>query len=99
LPQGWALKILKLLMAGSMVSRSDTVLYTKFIRRTQKCRLFNSGGMEKRTFKIIKGYEPKNIYNVDETGLFFWLPHNKTQSLKEDPCKGRINSKQRISFC
>ena len=26
--------------------------------------------------KIIEGYEPQNIYNADETGLFFMLPRN-----------------------
>jgi hypothetical protein len=52
--------------------------------------------MEK-VLKIIEGYEPKNIYNAEETGLFFRLPPNITrQSLKEDPCKGGKNSEVRI---
>jgi hypothetical protein len=29
--------------------------------------------------KIIKGYEPKNIYNADETGPFFRLPPIRRQ--------------------
>jgi hypothetical protein len=44
----WSLKILQLLVAGSMVSSSDTCLQN-YIRRVQKCRLFNNGGMEKGT--------------------------------------------------
>jgi hypothetical protein len=60
----------------------------------QKCRLFNSGDMEKeQLLKITDGYKAKGIYNADETGLFFRLPPNKTLSLKVDPCNSRNNSK------
>jgi hypothetical protein len=62
----------------------------------QKYRLFNSGGMEKGTVTQ-NFYRPKNIYNADETGLFFRLPPNKTLSLKADPCNGGKNSKERIT--
>jgi hypothetical protein len=48
---------------------------------------------KEQLLKIIEGYEPKNIYNADETGLFFRLPVNKTLSLKGDPCSGGKNSK------
>jgi hypothetical protein len=54
--------------------------------------------MKKRIFKITEGYEPKDTYNVDETRLLFWLLNNKTLSLKEDPCNGGSNSKQRLKF-
>jgi hypothetical protein len=47
--------------------------------------------------KIFEGYEPKNIYNTDESGLFFRLPPNKTLSLKADPCNSGKNSTERIT--
>ncbi|CAI6377575.1 unnamed protein product [Macrosiphum euphorbiae] len=37
---------------------------------------------------IIEGYEPKNIYNGDETGLFFRALPSKTLSVKSEECKG-----------
>jgi hypothetical protein len=46
--------------------------------------------------KISEVYKPKNIYNADETLLFFRLPTNKSLSLKVDPYSGRKNSKGRI---
>jgi hypothetical protein len=53
--------------------------------------------MEKGTvLNVFEGYEPNNIYNTDETGLFFRLPLNKTLSLKGDPCNGGKNFKDRI---
>jgi hypothetical protein len=51
---------------------------------------------KEQLLKISGGFKPKDIYNADETGLFFRFPHNKTLSLKGDPCNGRKNSKERI---
>jgi hypothetical protein len=69
----------------------------KTVGRVQKHRLFNSGEWRKeQLLKIIEGYDNKNIYSADETGLFFRLTPNKTLSLKGDPCTGGKNSKKWI---
>jgi hypothetical protein len=47
--------------------------------------------------KIIEGYEPKNIYNGGETGLFFRLLSNRTLTLKGDACNDRKKSRDRIT--
>jgi hypothetical protein len=52
---------------------------------------------KEQLLKIIEGYEPKNIYNADETGLFFRLPTNETMSLNEDPCYDGKNAEERIT--
>ena len=57
--------------------KQQVLLHTKPIRKVQKGRLFNSGEMEKGTVTG-NNNKPKSIYNADETGLFFWLPPNKT---------------------
>lgn len=46
--------------------------------------------MKGKTFKkkIIKDKDPKNIFNVDETGLFYKCIPNKTLVLKEETCSG-----------
>lgn len=46
---------------------------------------------------IIEGYEPRNIYNADETGLFFWVQPSKSLSLKGEACHGGKCSKDRLT--
>lgn len=53
-------------------------------------------------FKIlpdkIAGYEPKNIFNCDETGLFYHLLPSRTLSVKGEPCYGAKKSKERLTI-
>jgi hypothetical protein len=67
---------------------------------SEECKSVDSSTVEEwrkeQLLKIFYCYEPMNIYNADETGLFFRLPPNKTLSLKGDPCNGGKNSKERI---
>ncbi|GBN79036.1 hypothetical protein AVEN_172882-1 [Araneus ventricosus] len=37
---------------------------------------------------LIKGYEQKDIFNADETGLFYNLLPSKTLDIKSDTCHG-----------
>lgn len=46
---------------------------------------------------IVQGFHPDDIYNADETGLFFKCLPDKTMALKGDPCNGGKNSKDRIT--
>ncbi|XP_046608718.1 tigger transposable element-derived protein 6-like [Neodiprion virginianus] len=47
--------------------------------------------------RIIKNYDLRDIYNTDETGLFFNLLPSKTLAEKGDPCHGGKQSKQRLT--
>jgi len=47
--------------------------------------------------KIINRYKLKDIFNVDETGLFYNLKPSTTQTHKGDSCHGRTKSKQRVT--
>jgi DDE superfamily endonuclease. len=47
--------------------------------------------------KIVGGFEPKNMYNADESGLFFRLPSNRTLTFKGDSCNGGKNTRERIT--
>ncbi|CAF1597859.1 unnamed protein product [Rotaria magnacalcarata] len=51
--------------------------------------------------KIIDDYDPKDIFNCDETGLFFKFMPDKSLTLNRDQCKGGKKSKERytILFC
>lgn len=46
---------------------------------------------------ILKDYEPDDIFNADETGLFFKCLPNKTFAFKKEKCYGGKLSKERIT--
>ena len=46
---------------------------------------------------LIQGYHPRDIYNADETGLFFRLLPDKTLTFKNDECHGGKKAKNRIT--
>jgi hypothetical protein len=46
---------------------------------------------------ITDGYLTKDIYNVDETGLFYNLQPSKTMTYKGNSCHGGRKSKQRVT--
>ena len=46
---------------------------------------------------IIKNYEERDIYNTDETGMFYNLLPHKTLARKDDPCHGGKRSKERLT--
>ena len=48
--------------------------------------------------EILKQFEPKNIYNADEMGLFYKCIPNRTLAEKEDACSGYKIPKERISI-
>ena len=47
--------------------------------------------------KLVEGYQPMDIYNADETDLFYQLMPNKTLARKDD-CAGMKKSKQRVTL-
>ena len=47
--------------------------------------------------KIVSGYAAKDIFNSDETGLFFKCEPSKSMHLKGDQCHGGKRSKERIT--
>lgn len=42
---------------------------------------------------LINGYEPRNIFNADETGTFYWLQPNKTLTFKGETWSGGKKAK------
>lgn len=44
----------------------------------------------------LKYYMPNNIFNTDETGLYFHTMQTKTHALQNDKCSGRKTAKPRI---
>jgi hypothetical protein len=51
----------------------------------------------KELLKIINRYKLKDIFNVDETGIFYNLKPRKSQTYRGDSCHGRTKPKQRVT--
>ena len=47
--------------------------------------------------ELIKSYEPRNVYNVDETGLFYQMLPHRTLAFKGETTQGGKASKARIT--
>ncbi|GFW05436.1 tigger transposable element-derived protein 6 [Trichonephila clavipes] len=47
---------------------------------------------------LIKEFEPRNIFNTDETGLFFKCLPEKTFTFKKEKCHGEKHSKERLTI-
>jgi hypothetical protein len=47
--------------------------------------------------ELVKDYEPKDVFNGDEFGLFWRIPPNKSYVLKDQKFKSGKKSKQRIT--
>lgn len=49
----------------------------------------------------MEGYNPENIFNADETGLFFRALPKKTLALKNEKCTSGKSSKEKLTvlFC
>jgi len=46
---------------------------------------------------LLGGYEPYNVYNADEMGLFFNVLPDRTLACKAESCHGRKHSKDRLT--
>lgn len=50
---------------------------------------------------ILENYDPDDVFNMDESGMFFNLQPDRTLNIKGDRCHGGSKSKQRVTavFC
>jgi hypothetical protein len=61
--------------------------------------LIRKSFITKCRFTRFKGYEPKNILNADETGLFYKAMPNKTMFYKNLACNNVIKDRLSILIC
>lgn len=61
----------------------------------------NVESWKEKLFALLKDYAPKDVFNADETGLYYRALPTRTYALKNDKCPGRKTAKQRITilFC
>jgi hypothetical protein len=48
---------------------------------------------------LLEGYEPRNVYNTDETGLFFNVLPERTLAYKGETCHGGKHSTDSLCCC
>lgn len=53
---------------------------------------------KKQLTTLLRDYEPHNIFNADETGLFFKCLPDRTLAFKNEKCHGGKSSKERITI-
>lgn len=53
--------------------------------------------MPEKLPRIIDGYRKQNVFNLDETGLFYKLLPNKTIEFKNNSCSGGKLCKDRVT--
>jgi hypothetical protein len=56
--------------------------------------VYNSEGLN----KMIDGYQPKDTFNVDQTGLIYKLQPSKTMTHKDDSCHDEKNQSRGSLF-
>ncbi|XP_043838999.1 tigger transposable element-derived protein 6 [Dromiciops gliroides] len=80
----------------------------KAICREDNDKLINGIGIDKvnewhagEIIKLIADYSPDDIFNADETGMFFQLLPQHTLAAKGDHCRGGKKARQRLTalFC
>jgi hypothetical protein len=56
--------------------------------RGESAKVSNDSIVEwnKKLKVYVVGYKPEEIYNVDETGLFYKIKPNKTMQIKDERC-------------
>ncbi|XP_064479138.1 tigger transposable element-derived protein 6-like [Ornithodoros turicata] len=55
------------------------------------------GWREQEIVKLLSEYDPEDVFNADETALFFRLLPERTTAVKGEKCKGGKKSKERIT--
>ncbi|KAJ8882975.1 hypothetical protein PR048_014814 [Dryococelus australis] len=46
---------------------------------------------------VLSRYQPHDVYNADELGMFYNLMPDRTHAVKEDMCKGTKRSKEHLT--
>ena len=89
------------LVAGFQGGKFITTLSTKvYVVRTvlliKQCA--ESGKRIHTLFLLLQRYDPSDVFNADETGLYWRLMPDKTHAVSGETCTGGKKSKERITL-
>lgn len=86
----------RLQKAGLIASKVDTILEPQNNQGSEQCGLCNCLFVKERLLDRLRDYKAFDIYNIDETGLFFQdLPYKSLVVMGSD-CAGGKKSKERL---
>jgi hypothetical protein len=100
---------------AKLLNDKDFVCTTGWINRFKLCHSICCGNVSGETRavncettaewlnkvwpKVREGYSDSDIFNADETGIFFRLTPDKTLKFKAEKCTGGKLSKDQITVC
>jgi hypothetical protein len=73
------------------------VVYKKLARESVAVDSESTEAWLERLPSLLEGYEQREIYNVDETGLCYNVLSDRTSVLKLESCHDGKNSKDRLT--
>jgi hypothetical protein len=81
----------------AMFKNRHGLLYKKLAGESAAVNSESTEAWLERLPSLLEGYEQRDIYNADETGLFYNVLPNRTLALKGESCHGGKNSKDRLT--
>ena len=87
-------------MGGSPDGRCSTTLSSEVFvaRMLQLIKKFAMTGSRGNFYQSYEGLIPSNIFNADETGLYWRLLPDKIHAVTEEVCTGGKKSKERVTL-
>ena len=74
-----------------------SLVYKKLAGESAEVSVESTDAWLESLASLLGGYEPRDVYNADETGLFFNVLPDRTLAYKGEPCHGRKHSKDRLT--
>ncbi|GFT18925.1 tigger transposable element-derived protein 6 [Trichonephila clavipes] len=78
--------------------KRNGIVFKKMCRESSSVDINVCSKWQNSLSDLIKEYEPRNIFNTDETGLFFKCLPEKTFTFKKEKCHGGKHSKERLTI-
>jgi len=86
-------------MVGSMVSKKRNGICFKTVSgESGDVNVQEADDWKIKLLQLIKSKNPKDIFNADETGLFYRCTPDKTLAYKGERCSGGKQSKERVTL-
>jgi hypothetical protein len=73
------------------------LVFKKLKEESAEVSVENTGAWLESLPSLLEGYEPRDVCNAEETGLFFNVFPDRTLAYKGESCHGRKNSKDRLA--
>jgi hypothetical protein len=84
----------------SRFKERDGLVFKKLVGECADVRVKTTDAWLESLPSLLEGYEPRYVYNADETGLFFNVLPDRTLAYKGETCHGGKHSKEHsLCYC